>query len=69
MPKSALDAFLSNYPETVLQTLNDCARARGHDIYLVGGALRYMPLDASDDAQPDLSVDPFVATLGVGYRF
>ena len=40
MPKSALDAFLSNYPETVLQTLNDCARARGHDIYLVGGALR-----------------------------
>ncbi|NNF45756.1 MAG: HD domain-containing protein [Desulfofustis sp.] len=40
MQKSALDAFLSNYPETVLQTLNDCARARGHDIYLVGGALR-----------------------------
>lgn len=40
MPKSALDAFLSNYPETVLQTLNDCARSRGHDIYLVGGALR-----------------------------
>jgi len=38
--KSALDAFLSNYPETVLQALNDCALARGHDIYLVGGALR-----------------------------
>ena len=40
MQKSALDAFLSNYPETVLQTLNECARSRGHDIYLVGGALR-----------------------------
>ena len=40
MQKSALDAFLSNYPEAVLQTLCDCASARGHDIYLVGGALR-----------------------------
>jgi poly(A) polymerase len=40
VPKSALDGFLSNYPETVLQALNDCARTRGHDIYLVGGALR-----------------------------
>ena len=40
MQKSALDAFLSNYPETVLKTLNECARSRGHDIYLVGGALR-----------------------------
>jgi poly(A) polymerase len=38
--KSALDAFLSNYPGTVLQTLNACALSRGHDIYLVGGALR-----------------------------
>jgi poly(A) polymerase len=38
--KSALDAFISHYPESVLKTLNDCARSRGHDIYLVGGALR-----------------------------
>ncbi|MEJ2134253.1 MAG: hypothetical protein P8X86_03275, partial [Desulfofustis sp.] len=40
MQKSALDAFISHYPESVLKTLNDCARSRGHDIYLVGGALR-----------------------------
>lgn len=40
MQKSALDAFLSHYPESVLQTLNDCARSLELDIYLVGGALR-----------------------------
>ena len=40
MQKSALDTFLSHYPESVLQVLNDCASSRGLDIYLVGGALR-----------------------------
>ena len=41
MQKSALDAFLSHYPESVLQTLNDCARSLELDIYLVGGALLF----------------------------
>lgn len=40
MQKSALDSFLSHYPEPVLKTLQDCARSRGLEIYLVGGALR-----------------------------
>lgn len=40
MPKSALESFLSHYPEPVLKILYDCARARGVEIYLVGGALR-----------------------------
>ncbi len=40
MQKSALDAFLSHYPEAILQTLNESARSQGLDIHLVGGALR-----------------------------
>jgi len=43
--KSALDTFLSHYPESVLQAFNDCARSRGQDIYLVGGALRGLLID------------------------
>ncbi|MGI9538208.1 MAG: HDIG domain-containing metalloprotein [Desulfocapsaceae bacterium] len=35
-----MDTFLSHYPESVLQAFNECARSRGVDIYLVGGALR-----------------------------
>lgn len=40
MQKSALDTFLSHYPEAVLQVLHESARSRGVDIHLVGGALR-----------------------------
>ena len=40
MSKSALESFLSHYPEPVLKALYDCARSRGVEIYLVGGALR-----------------------------
>jgi len=49
--KSALDTFLSHYPESVLLTLNDCAKSLGIDIYLVGGALRDLMMNV---VSPDL---------------